>query len=180
MRRYADREPWARARVPVGWVIDVDPTICHQVGRLKHGAAFRCTTVLGYHPILATGPTRARCATPACARARRRGGSLPRSTLRATPERPASGSAYGTRRPGRGSTPGRPTTGWARPNSSTHKTPTIQRWLVRHPRFTLHFTRTYSSWLNLVERWFGELTTMDQAGASRDWAACPSRGRCTR
>jgi transposase len=44
-------------------------------------------------------------------------------------------------------------------NSSTHKTPSIQRWLVRHPRFTLHFTPTYSSWLNLVERWFAELTT---------------------
>ena len=43
-------------------------------------------------------------------------------------------------------------------NSSTHKTPQIQRWLVRHPRFTLHFTPTYSSWLNLVERWFAELT----------------------
>src|SRR3970282_2175 len=40
---------------------------------------------------------------------------------------------------------------------STHKTPSIQRWLVRHPRFTLHFTPTYSSWLNLVERWFAEL-----------------------
>jgi transposase len=44
-------------------------------------------------------------------------------------------------------------------NSSTHKTPAIQRWLVRHPRFSLHFTPTYSSWLNLVERWFAELTT---------------------
>lgn len=44
-------------------------------------------------------------------------------------------------------------------NSSTHKTPAVQRWLVRHPRFELHFTPTYSSWLNLVERWFGELTT---------------------
>jgi DDE superfamily endonuclease len=42
-------------------------------------------------------------------------------------------------------------------NSSTHKTPSIQRWLVRHPRFTFHFTPTYSSWLNLVERWFAEL-----------------------
>ncbi len=42
-------------------------------------------------------------------------------------------------------------------NSSTHKTPSIQRWLLRHPRFTLHFTPTYSSWLNLVERWFAEL-----------------------
>jgi transposase len=43
-------------------------------------------------------------------------------------------------------------------NSSTHKTPSIQRWLKRHPRFTLHFTPTYGSWLNLVERWFAELT----------------------
>jgi len=44
-------------------------------------------------------------------------------------------------------------------NSSTHKTPAIQRWLIAHPRFQLHFTPTYSSWLNLVERWFAELTT---------------------
>jgi transposase len=43
-------------------------------------------------------------------------------------------------------------------NSSTHKAPTIQRWLLRHPRFTFHFTPTYTSWLNLVERWFAELT----------------------
>ncbi|MGH9044290.1 MAG: IS630 family transposase [Acidimicrobiales bacterium] len=43
-------------------------------------------------------------------------------------------------------------------NSSTPKTPSIRRWLVRHPRFHLHFTPTYSSWLNLVERWFAELT----------------------
>jgi transposase len=44
-------------------------------------------------------------------------------------------------------------------NASTHKTPAIQRWLLAHPRFILHFTPTSSSWLNLVERWFGELTT---------------------
>ena len=44
-------------------------------------------------------------------------------------------------------------------NSSTHKTPKIQRWLARHPRFVLHFTPTSSSWINLVERWFAELTT---------------------
>jgi transposase len=43
-------------------------------------------------------------------------------------------------------------------NASTHKTPAIQRWLVAHPRFVLHFTPTSSSWLNLVERWFAELT----------------------
>ena len=44
-------------------------------------------------------------------------------------------------------------------NSSTHKTPQIKRWLNAHPRFVLHFTPTSSSWLNLVERWFGELTS---------------------
>lgn len=43
-------------------------------------------------------------------------------------------------------------------NVSTHKTPAIRRWLLRHPRFQLHFTPTYSSWMNLVDRWFAELT----------------------
>ena len=43
-------------------------------------------------------------------------------------------------------------------NSSTHKTPAIKQWLLAHPRFVLHFTPTSSSWLNLVERWFAELT----------------------
>jgi transposase len=43
-------------------------------------------------------------------------------------------------------------------NSSTHKTEAINKWLLRHPRFTFHFTPTSSSWLNLVERWFAELT----------------------
>jgi transposase len=43
-------------------------------------------------------------------------------------------------------------------NSSTHKTPLIHRWLLRHPRVHLHFTPTGASWLNLVERWFAELT----------------------
>ncbi len=44
-------------------------------------------------------------------------------------------------------------------NASTHKTPQVKRWLTAHPRFVLHFTPTSSSWLNLVERWFAELTT---------------------
>jgi transposase len=44
-------------------------------------------------------------------------------------------------------------------NYATHKTPEIQRWLLRHPRFHLHFTPTGASWLNQVERWFSELTT---------------------
>jgi transposase len=43
-------------------------------------------------------------------------------------------------------------------NYATHKTPAIKTWLVAHPRFHLHFTPTGSSWLNLVERWFAELT----------------------
>jgi len=43
-------------------------------------------------------------------------------------------------------------------NYQTHKTAIIQRWLVQHPRFHLHFTPTSASWLNLVERWFAALT----------------------
>ena len=43
-------------------------------------------------------------------------------------------------------------------NLATHKTPVIQDWLARHPRFRLHFTPTGSSWINQVERWFGFLT----------------------
>ncbi|MFJ9713642.1 IS630 family transposase [Streptomyces sp. NPDC101234] len=43
-------------------------------------------------------------------------------------------------------------------NYVTHKTPAIKKWLLAHPRFHLHFTPTSSSWLNLVERWFAELT----------------------
>ncbi len=43
-------------------------------------------------------------------------------------------------------------------NLATHKTPAIQQWLSKHPRFTLHFTPTGSSWINQVERWFGYLT----------------------
>jgi transposase len=57
-------------------------------------------------------------------------------------------------------------------NSSTHKTPAIQRWLAAHPRFVLHFTPTSSSWLNLVERWFGELTSkLLKRGTHRSVAA---------
>lgn len=43
-------------------------------------------------------------------------------------------------------------------NYATHKTAAIQRWLIRRPRFHLHFTPTAASWLNLVERWFAALT----------------------
>ena len=44
-------------------------------------------------------------------------------------------------------------------NYATHKTPEVKKWLLRHPRFHLHFTPTSASWMNLVERWFAELTT---------------------
>ncbi len=43
-------------------------------------------------------------------------------------------------------------------NYGTHTQAKVEQWLARHPRFTLHFTPTSSSWLNLVERWFRELT----------------------
>ena len=46
-------------------------------------------------------------------------------------------------------------------NYGTHKHPAVKEWLDAHPRFHLHFTPTSSSWLNLVERWFGLIT--DQA-----------------
>jgi transposase len=60
-------------------------------------------------------------------------------------------------------------------NSSTHKTAAIKRWLTAHPRFVLHFTPTSSSWLNLVERSFSELTTkLLQRGAHRSVPALNS------
>ena len=43
-------------------------------------------------------------------------------------------------------------------NYGTHKTAGVKKWLARHPRFHVHFTPTYSSWINLVERWFADLT----------------------
>lgn len=43
-------------------------------------------------------------------------------------------------------------------NYATHKHPTVQRWLKRHKRFHMHFTPTSSSWLNLIERWFRDIT----------------------
>jgi transposase len=44
-------------------------------------------------------------------------------------------------------------------NLATHKTPAVHKWLLRHRRFHFHFTPTYGSWMNLVERWFSALTT---------------------
>ncbi|KGJ01810.1 hypothetical protein IT41_19240 [Paracoccus halophilus] len=44
-------------------------------------------------------------------------------------------------------------------NYATHKTPEVQAWLAKHTRFKLHFTPTSASWMNLVERFFAEITT---------------------
>jgi transposase len=43
-------------------------------------------------------------------------------------------------------------------NYGTHKHANVKKWLAKHPRFHLHFIPTSSSWLNLVERWFRDLT----------------------
>jgi transposase len=43
-------------------------------------------------------------------------------------------------------------------NYSTHKHENVKKWLAKHPRFHLHFTPTSSSWMNMIERWFGKLT----------------------
>ncbi len=43
-------------------------------------------------------------------------------------------------------------------NYATHKTPAVKRWFLRHPEYHIHFTPTSSSWLNLVERFFAEIT----------------------
>ena len=53
-------------------------------------------------------------------------------------------------------------------NYGTHKTPLIRAWLAKRPRVHVHFTPTYGSWLNLVERWFGALTSQQiRRGAHR-------------
>ena len=53
-------------------------------------------------------------------------------------------------------------------NYGTHKTPMIRAWFAKRPRFHAHFTPTYGSWLNLIERWFAELTTKQlRRGAHR-------------
>jgi transposase len=44
-------------------------------------------------------------------------------------------------------------------NYATHKHPAVQQWLAKHPRFNMHFTPTSASWLNMVERFFRDLTT---------------------
>jgi transposase len=52
-------------------------------------------------------------------------------------------------------------------NPSTHKTPEIHRWIIRHPRFTLYFTPTYSSGMNLVARWIAEPTFLPAMSRSQ-------------
>ncbi len=65
-------------------------------------------------------------------------------------------------------------------NYATHKAPAVANWLAGHPRFHMHHTPTYSSWLNQVERWFGLLTDK-QCGAahtaqSRPWRKTSATG----
>lgn len=61
-------------------------------------------------------------------------------------------------------------------NYATHKTENVKRWLLRHPRYHLHFTPTHASWINQVERWFALLTTRQIKRAShlsvRDLETC--------
>ena len=56
-------------------------------------------------------------------------------------------------------------------NLSTHKTPAVHKWLLRHKRFHFHFTPTYGSWMNLVERWFSALTTKKLQRSAHDSVA---------
>ena len=63
-------------------------------------------------------------------------------------------------------------------NLSAHKAPAVKRWLLRHPRFVLHFTPTYSSWLNFVERFFALLT--DEALTRRSFTSVPQLRRAIR
>lgn len=59
-------------------------------------------------------------------------------------------------------------------NLSTHKTPAVHKWLLRHRRFHFHFTPTYGSWMNLVERWFSALTTKKLQRSAHDSVAALS------
>ena len=61
-------------------------------------------------------------------------------------------------------------------NLSVHKAPAVRRWLLEHPRFQLHFTPTYSSWLNQVERWFAELQRRRRTRSS-SWSMRSRRSR---
>ena len=59
-------------------------------------------------------------------------------------------------------------------NYGTHQHPKVKAWLVRHPRYHLHYTPTYSSWLNQVKRWFGLITQQAIRRGSRDAGAVQS------
>jgi hypothetical protein len=54
--------------------------------------------------------------------------------------------------------PGRPRCSFDRDNYATHKHAKVRTWLARRSRYHIHYTPTYSSWLNQVERWFGLIT----------------------
>ena len=54
-------------------------------------------------------------------------------------------------------------------NYSTHKTALIRNWFAKRPRFHVHFTPTYGSWLSLVERWFAELVRCKRPPSPAVW-----------
>jgi hypothetical protein len=56
-------------------------------------------------------------------------------------------------------------------NYGTHETPLIRNWFAKQSRVHAHFTPTYGSWLNLVERWFAELTTNNSAARLKAFGA---------
>jgi hypothetical protein len=63
-------------------------------------------------------------------------------------------------------------------NLSTHQAPVVHRWLLAHPRFVLHFTPTYSSWISHVERWLAEWQRRSPtAGCSARWTISPPRSK---
>jgi transposase len=61
-------------------------------------------------------------------------------------------------------------------NLSTHKTKSVDEFLARHPKVTLHYTPTYSSWLNQVELWFSKIQRdLNAAHRSQDRDVCQNR-----
>ena len=60
-------------------------------------------------------------------------------------------------------------------NLSTHKAPAVRSWLLAHPRFVLHFTPTYTSWINQVD--YAELAVMPSGSAAASTAACSAHSK---
>src|SRR5712692_760544 len=66
-------------------------------------------------------------------------------------------------------------------NYATHKHPRVKAWLARHPRYQIHYTPTYASWLNQVERWFALITQQAiRRGSFRSVRELVRKDRCLR